>query len=162
MHWPVKRSTLLIGVVIVFLISYIYQLRQAVKTCFELPYETKLQLFLPVLHDGSHPLEKNDHASNLMINHNCQQFSDEEAIICQVQSSLYFYHYGNPTAIVRDISIMNYFAQRDLQGWSMLLSNLSFNTAEYSQRSPVPLNLFNFLLCLAINNQVVYLLRPSV
>ena len=82
--------------------------------------------------------------------------------IREVESSVLFYSPDSrPLVVAKDISLGRYYAQRDLQGWTIAYKNLSFEVVEQSFRSLVKLSELSVFLCLGIHTQDKHCIKPS-
>lgn len=82
--------------------------------------------------------------------------------ICEVEAATVFYsQHQHPTVVAKDLSILRYYAQRDLEGWTRAYSNISFDIAEYNFRQGIKLSELSVLLCLGITSQDKHCLKPS-
>lgn len=87
--------------------------------------------------------------------------SSLQQLIEEVEWSLLFHSSAKPVVVAKDISYGRYYAQRDIQGWHLAYTNMSFEFIEMSFRMQVKtLNLSAFL-CLGIQSQDRHCLRPS-
>ena len=91
----------------------------------------------------------------------CANKTGLSGLLCEAQSEAGFHQPHHLAAAVRDVSHGRYFSQRDLQGWSLALANISFEVVEHHARRPVPLDQFALLLCLALDLQDSLCLRPE-
>ena len=92
---------------------------------------------------------------------NCSNLTALQRLLCEAQSEAGFYQPRRLTAVVRDISYGRYFSQRDLQGWSISLNNISFDVVEHHTRRSVPVDQFALLVCLALDLQDALCLRQE-
>ncbi len=82
--------------------------------------------------------------------------------ICEVEAVTVFYSpQQQPTVIAKDLSILRYYAQRDLEGWTRAFKNISFDISEYSFKQSIKLSKMSVLLCLGITSQDKHCLKPS-
>lgn len=82
--------------------------------------------------------------------------------IREVESSVLFYSPDSrPLVVAKDISLGRYYAQRDLQGWTIAYKNFSFEVVEQSFRTPVKLSELSVFLCLGIHTQDKHCIKPS-
>lgn len=82
--------------------------------------------------------------------------------ICEVEAASVFYSpHDHPTVIAKDLSILRYYAQRDLEGWAHAYKGISFDVSEYSFRQGIKLSELSVLLCLGITSQDKHCLKPS-
>lgn len=80
----------------------------------------------------------------------------------EVESNLLFHSFSkNPVVVAKDISYGRYYAQRDVQGWSIAYTNMSFEFMEQSFRTQVRISDLSAFLCLGIQSQDKHCLRPS-
>ena len=85
-----------------------------------------------------------------------------EKLIQEVEWSLLFHSFVNPPlAVAKDISYGRYYAQRDIQGWHLAYTNMSFEFVETSFRTQVDTSGLTVFLCLGIQSQDRHCLRPS-
>lgn len=84
-----------------------------------------------------------------------------EAKIRELESTLFYYSpSARPLVIVKDVSFGRYYAQRDLQGWTLAYQNFSFDVVELSFRTAVKLSESDVFLCLSIQAQDRHCLKP--
>ena len=70
--------------------------------------------------------------------------------LCLAQASVTFHSpHPKPLVLAKDVTRSRYFAQRDLQGWTMAFEEIGFTVQEVHQRS-VGLSEFSVFLCLGI------------
>lgn len=102
------------------------------------------------------------HPSTL-VDLNCSDYSDVSLrTLCQIQVSTMFYSpHTVPLVIAKDISLMRYYAQRDLQGWTLAYKNFSFEVVEQPYHTSVRLADLSVFLCLGIQGQDKHCLRPN-
>lgn len=82
--------------------------------------------------------------------------------IRRVESSVIFYTPNpKPLVIAKDISLGRYYAQRDLQGWTLAYNNFSFEVIEQSYRVSIKLSDLSVFLCLGIATQDKHCIRPA-
>ena len=81
-------------------------------------------------------------------------------VMMEIESSLLFHTHSKPLAVAKDISFGRYYAQRDIQGWTIAYTNMSFEFVETSFRTPVKLSDFSVFLCLGIHAQDKHCLKP--
>lgn len=80
----------------------------------------------------------------------------------RVESSVIFYTPNpKPVVIAKDISLGRYYAQRDLQGWTLAYNNFSFEVIEQSYRVSIKLSDLSVFLCLGIATQDKHCIRPT-
>lgn len=93
----------------------------------------------------------------------CSKLKDQLArYICEVEAMSVFYTPHTPPMVAaKDISTVRYYAQRDLQGWTMAYTNHSFEVLELSYRTSVKLADMNVFLCLGIHTQDKHCLKPA-
>lgn len=85
-----------------------------------------------------------------------------ERYICEVESFYVFYTTKtHPLVVARDLSILRYYAQRDLQGWTLAYRNISFEVTEQAFKQSTKFSDISVLLCLGIVSQDRYCLKPS-
>lgn len=78
-----------------------------------------------------------------------------------IEGSVIFYHTSPKSVVIaKDISFGRYYAQRDLQGWTMAFSNFSFEVFEQSFRTAVKLSDFSVFVCLGIQSQDKHCIKP--
>lgn len=83
-------------------------------------------------------------------------------VMREIESDLLFHAFSkNPLVVAKDISFGRYYAQRDIQGWSIAYTNLSFEFTEQSFRTQVKLQDLSVFLCLGIKSQDKHCLHPS-
>lgn len=109
----------------------------------------------------SRPLVPFPDSMHLGYSQSCANMTALPRLLCEAQSEAGFHQPGHLTAVVRDVSYGRYFSQRDLQGWSLSLSNISFEVVEHHARRSVPLDKFALLLCLALDLQDTLCLRQE-
>jgi hypothetical protein len=63
--------------------------------------------------------------------------------------------------IARDLSVYRYYAQRDLQGWTLAYNNFSFDLMEHAFKHTTKLSEVSVLLCLGIVSQDRFCMKPS-
>ena len=82
--------------------------------------------------------------------------------LCRAEASVSFYAPPHPPPLVvaKDVTTSRYFAQRDLQAWTLAFSNISFGVSEV-HRKAVRLDDLTVFICLAIVTQDKHCLRPS-
>ena len=82
--------------------------------------------------------------------------------ICKVEWSVIFYAPDTkPLVVAKDISFGRYYAQRDLQGWTLAYNNISFEVVEQSYRISIKLADLSVFLCLGIATQDKHCIKPS-
>ncbi len=82
--------------------------------------------------------------------------------MCELEAATVFYSpHDHPTVIAKDLSILRYYAQRDLEGWAHAYKNISFDISEYNFRQGIKLSELSVLLCLGITSQDKHCLKPS-
>ena len=82
--------------------------------------------------------------------------------VCEVEAATVFYSpQQQPTVIAKDLSILRYYAQRDLEGWVRAYKNISFDIFEYTFKQNIRLSKLSVLLCLGITSQDKHCLKPS-
>lgn len=82
--------------------------------------------------------------------------------LCEVESATVFYSPNDhPTVVAKDLSILRYYAQRDLEGWMHAYRNISFDVSEYNYKQGIKLSELSVLLCLGITSQDKHCLKPS-
>ena len=82
--------------------------------------------------------------------------------VCEVEAfSVFYSSHPHPTVVAKDLSILRYYAQRDLQGLTLAYKNISFDVFEHSFRQAVKLSDLSVLLCLGIVSQDKHCLKPS-
>ena len=93
----------------------------------------------------------------------CSKIQDPlERRICEVEVTTVFYTpTPRPVVVAKDISTIRYYAQRDLQGWTLAYKNQSFEVLELSYRTAVRLADTNVFLCLGIHTQDKHCLKPA-
>lgn len=93
----------------------------------------------------------------------CSSIKDPLAnTLCLVESSTVFYTpHSPPLVIAKDLSVLRYYAQRDLQGWMHSFKGIGFDVAEYHFRQPFKLSDVSVILCLGIVSQDQHCLKPS-
>ena len=93
----------------------------------------------------------------------CSKIQDQlERRICEVEVTTVFYTPSTrPVVVAKDISTVRYYAQRDLQGWTLAYKNQSFEVLELSYRTSVRLSDTNVFLCLGIHTQDKHCLKPA-
>lgn len=86
---------------------------------------------------------------------NCSNLNDSLVkYICEVEATTVFYSPNpQPLVVAKDISTVRYYAQRDLQGWTLAFKNQSFDVVELSYRSSMKLSDLSVFLCLGIHTQ---------
>lgn len=86
-----------------------------------------------------------------------------EKLICQVEasSSLFYSYKPHPLVLAKDLSLLRYYAQRDLHSWSLAYKNISFELTETSFKATTRLSEASVLLCLGIVSQDKYCLKPN-
>lgn len=85
-----------------------------------------------------------------------------EKLIEEVEWGQLFHSPPNPPLVVaKDISYGRYYAQRDIQGWHLAYTNMSFEFTEMSFRTQVKTSNLSVFLCLGIQSQDRHCLRPS-
>lgn len=85
-----------------------------------------------------------------------------EKLIQEAEWNLLFHSFVNPPLVVaKDISYGRYYAQRDIQGWHLAYTNMSFEFMETSFRTQVNTSSLSVFLCLGIQSQDRHCLRPS-
>ena len=82
-------------------------------------------------------------------------------LLKEIESSLLFHSLSKPLVVAKDISFGRYYAQRDVQGWNLAYSNMSFEFNEQSFRTQVQLSDLSVFLCLGIQSQDKHCVRPS-
>lgn len=94
---------------------------------------------------------------------NCSEYSDPFLrTVCHIQVSTMFYSpHTVPLVVAKDVSILRYYAQRDLQGWTLVYKNFSFEVVEQPYHTSVRLADLSVFLCLGIQGQDKHCLRPS-
>ena len=82
--------------------------------------------------------------------------------LCRVEASVSFYSppYPKPLVIAKDVTYSRYFAQRDLQAWTLAFNNISFSVSEV-HRKTIHLADLTVFICLGIVTQDKHCLRPS-
>ena len=82
--------------------------------------------------------------------------------LCEIESSIMFYSpKSTPLVVAKDISLVRYYAQRDLQGWTLAYQNMSFEVVEQSFRTPVKLSELAVFICLGIHTQEKHCIKPT-
>ena len=82
-------------------------------------------------------------------------------VIEEVEWSLLFHSSSkHPLAVAKDISYGRYYAQRDIQGWTIAYTNMSFEFEERSFRTQVKISDLSVFLCLGIQSQDKHCLKP--
>lgn len=80
----------------------------------------------------------------------------------EIESGLLFHSPSkHPLVVAKDISYGRYYAQRDIQGWNIAYTNMSFEFVEQSFRTQVKIADLSAFLCLGIQSQDKHCLRPS-
>ena len=80
--------------------------------------------------------------------------------LCLAQASVVFHSpHPKPLVLAKDVTHSRYFAQRDLQGWTIAFEEIGFSVQEVHQRS-VGMSEFSVFLCLGIVAQDRLCLRP--
>ena len=83
-------------------------------------------------------------------------------MLCRTEASSVFHSpLMVPLVVAKDVSLVRYYAQRDLQGWTLAYQNLSFEVIEKSYRTGVTLADLSVFLCLGIQGQDKHCLRSS-
>ena len=81
--------------------------------------------------------------------------------LCLAEASVSFHSpLPKPLVLARDVTHSRYFAQRDLQGWTMAFESFGFTVEEVHHKT-VRLPDFSVFLCLGIASQDRLCLRPS-
>lgn len=102
----------------------------------------------------------------LMTSSNAEECAREKEgtmdwFLCLSEASVTFHSpHPKPLVLAKDVSRSRYFAQRDLQGWTIAFENIGFSVQEVHQRS-VDISEFSVLLCLGIVAQDRLCLKPS-
>ena len=94
----------------------------------------------------------------------CDAANDDlfTAKLCEIESSIVFYSPDpTPRVVAKDISLVRYYAQRDLQGWTLAYRNMSFEVVEQSFRTSVKLSELAVFICLGIHTQEKHCLKPA-
>lgn len=83
--------------------------------------------------------------------------------LLEIESTLLFHRPpdSKPLVVAKDVSYGRYYAQRDLQGWTLSYQNLSFEVVEQSVRMPVKLAELSVFMCLGIQSQDKHCIKPS-
>lgn len=108
---------------------------------------------------------------NLLHNHKTARTNsntnvpNEELLLKKLEEiaahSSFYSPYVNPLVVAKDISLGRYYAQRDLQGWTLAYKNFSFEVTEQSFRTPIRLSDLSVFLCLGIHTQDKHCIKPS-
>eukprot|EP00731_Ephydatia_muelleri_P025512 Em0017g595a len=78
--------------------------------------------------------------------------------LCTIEAATIFYTPAkHPVVVAKDISVVRYYASRDLQGWAIAYRNISFDFFEDLGAHPN----FNVFLCMGIHTQDTNCLRVS-
>lgn len=86
----------------------------------------------------------------------------EYELMEEIESSLLFHSPSKtPLVVAKDISYGRYYGQRDIQGWNIAYTNMSFEFVEQSFRTQVKISDLSVFLCLGIQSQDKHCLRPS-
>ena len=102
------------------------------------------------------------HSSQTVIDHELLE-SRIQTKLLEIESTLHFHHppQSKPLVVAKDVSYGRYYAQRDLQGWTLSFQNLSFEVVERSVRMPVKLAELSVFLCLGIQSQDKHCIKPN-
>ncbi len=82
--------------------------------------------------------------------------------LIEIESTILFHRTNSKGLVVaKDISFGRYYAQRDLQGWTMAYNNFSFEVIEQSFRTSVKISDLSVFVCLGIQSQDKHCIKPS-
>lgn len=85
-----------------------------------------------------------------------------EQYICQMEAFSVFYSARtHPLVVAKDLSLLRYYAQRDLHGWSLAYKNVSFELTEHNFKQNTKLPEVSVVLCLGIVSQDRFCLKPN-
>lgn len=87
--------------------------------------------------------------------------SSLQKLVEEVEWGLLFHSSSKPVVVAKDISYGRYYAQRDIQGWHLAYTNMSFEFIEMSFRMQVKTSNLSAFLCLGIQSQDRHCLRPA-
>ncbi len=80
----------------------------------------------------------------------------------EIESTILFHRASSKGMVVaKDISYGRYYAQRDLQGWTIAYNNFSFEVIEQSFRTSVKISDLSVFVCLGIQSQDKHCIKPS-
>ena len=95
-------------------------------------------------------------------NESSEQQSLMRRRLTDIESTVVFHRaISGGIVITKDISYGRYYAQRDLQGWTIAYNNFSFEVIEQSFRTSVKLSDFSVFVCLGIQSQDKHCIKPS-
>ena len=85
-----------------------------------------------------------------------------KARLSEVEATVLFHRTNSKRVVIaKDISFGRYYAQRDLQGWTLGYRNFSFEVIEQSFRTSVKLADFTVFICLGIQSQDKHCIKPA-
>lgn len=154
--WKVlfAMSTLLLASTLIKVVPDLFQLANTVNMCSSSNHPTSRTFGL--VHTKEESREVNGY--NDIVKH-----EDLESRLAEIESTVLFHRTRRKDLVIaKDISFGRYYAQRDLQGWTLSYTNFSFEVIEQSFRTQVKLADFSVFICLGIQSQDKHCLKPNL